>query len=290
MVHRYKDLNAPPAELLDARWDALKARLLVEQNNHDADIKCYRETTLEALRRIYNDKCASCERDRGEELQVDHYRPKKARSFLENPHYNQPGYYWLTYEWSNLIPLCSKCNGNKSNKFPLRGWTELNRISSLLNPNNIQGYSPYMISWLQQSEVPLMINPETETVPARHFIFNRKAHIVGRTYEGIETINICGLNRKDLIRIRLKIRDKYLSKIETAFVNFSNNKNEDRLKGGLLSIFQDIRDSCHEDSEHSLFHTYIFKYFDYFIDAKLPANLRGLSTRYFNEFKQSGII
>lgn len=289
MVHRFKP-KTPPAALMHPKWNSIKSEVLSEKNNHDANTACYRDTTIGSLMDLYDNKCAICERSRGTELQVDHYRPKKNRNNTSNKEYNQSGYYWLTYEWENLIPLCSKCNQKKSNKFPLKGWNDRNRISDHLNINNIQGFNPTDLNWLQQYERPLMINPEIEIQPARHFIFKSDGEMLGRTEEGEETIKICDLNRKDLRRERIEDRQKYIHDIKSAFDDYSNSilntESASELKGELKGIFKRIKKNCDEKQEFSLFHIYMYKYFEYYIGSKLPDSIRGIAIKYFNEFKK----
>jgi hypothetical protein len=121
-------------------------------------------------------------------------------------------------------------------------------------------------------------------------LYNREGRIISKTEEGEETIKICGLNRRDLIRTRLKLRKKYVDKIQLAFEDFDDNNDVGELRGALKSAFREIRDNCDINKEYSLFHVYIYRYFDYFIDNKLPQNLRGLSLKYFNEFKRKNVI
>ena len=72
----------------------------------------------ERLRDIYYNKCAYCE-DIDAKPEVEHYRPKKKVS-EDSSH---PGYYWLCYEWTNLLPSCHYCNteSGKRNQFPKFG-------------------------------------------------------------------------------------------------------------------------------------------------------------------------
>lgn len=285
MIHRVKDI-VPPKDLIDSKWDAIKQAALTEQANHVVVDRCYRKTTLEPLLLLYKNKCAMCERDRGTELQVDHYRPKKPRNNIKDPHNNQPGYYWLAYEWSNLILLCSKCNLKKSNKFPLLNWDDTKRIISHLDKNGINGFDAYCLNWLQHYEMPLLINPEHEVNPERHFVFKWDGSLIGRTAEGKETIIICDLNRKDLRRERLKIREGYINDIKSAFDDFAISKNTSQLEGELRGVFKRIKNNCKDDAPHSLFHVFMFRYFDLFIDKKLPTDLRTKATKYFNNFNK----
>ena len=96
MIHRKKEFNEPPPDLIHPKWDLLKERLLEEKHEHKVKSECYRDTTIEPLIEIYKNKCAVCERERGTELQVDHYRPKKPRLRGEMK-YRQSGYFWLAF-------------------------------------------------------------------------------------------------------------------------------------------------------------------------------------------------
>ncbi len=52
---------------------------------------------------------------------VEHFRPKGGfRQNARDP-LQQPGYYWLAYEWTNLLLSCQLCNQRyKQNLFPLK--------------------------------------------------------------------------------------------------------------------------------------------------------------------------
>ena len=66
-------------------------------------------------------KCCFCESKIGhiDDGDVKHFRPKAGWVQDEEP-INKPGYYWLAYEWDNLLLSCGKCNQRfKKNYFPL---------------------------------------------------------------------------------------------------------------------------------------------------------------------------
>ena len=131
-----------------------------------------------------------------------------------------------------------------------------------------------------------MINPEFDKTPERHFSFTHDCQIKGRTDEGEETINICQLNRKDLIRERLEVRQSYVSAIKIAFDDF-HNKHQDKseLKGELKATFKKLKLGTDKSFVFSLFHMFMYTYFDYFIGKKLPDTIRPLAIKYFNEYK-----
>ncbi|MGB0932388.1 MAG: hypothetical protein ACPGVB_16520, partial [Chitinophagales bacterium] len=71
----------------------------------------------ETLKTIYHNKCAYCESIEAKP-EIEHYRPKKGVKGIIHD-----GYYWLCYEWTNLIPSCRYCNteGGKGDYYPIMG-------------------------------------------------------------------------------------------------------------------------------------------------------------------------
>lgn len=127
-------------------------------------------------------KCAYCECFfNGDYGAVEHFRPKsRYQNAAGNP--LQLGYWWLAYDWNNLLHSCSECNtGYKRCLFPLA------------NPNqrNIAAQSI-------ANEHPLLINPAI-TDPKDHIVFNED-FAIGITVEGQTTIDIFKLNDRPLLR------------------------------------------------------------------------------------------
>jgi uncharacterized protein (TIGR02646 family) len=75
----------------------------------------------DSLVEIQDGKCCFCESkirhiSPGD---VEHFRPK-AGWVQDSESMNRPGYYWLAYDWDNLLLSCQVCNQrNKKNYFPL---------------------------------------------------------------------------------------------------------------------------------------------------------------------------
>lgn len=109
-------------------------------------------------------KCAYCEcRVTLPYNDVEHYRPKAS-------------YYWLAYEWSNLLYACSLCNRTyKKAFFPL-----VDESQKVTAPGSLE------------AEKPLLINPAVD-IPTDHVKF-RRHEIVGVTDKGRETIKLLHLN------------------------------------------------------------------------------------------------
>ncbi len=158
-------------------------------------------------------KCAYCETPIEDIFpgDVEHYRPKgKVTDEKYNEIYKQkddgtfilddagnkilhPGYYWLAYEWTNLIPSCTYCNRpkkdfGKRNCFPVEG---INVFT--IGDENL--------------EKALLINPIDKIEdPETHISvdFDTGA-LIARTKKGKMTIELLGLNKRRHLRLgRLK--------------------------------------------------------------------------------------
>lgn len=157
------------------------------------------------LNEYYYHKCAYCE-TRGGKADIEHYRPKK--NVKENTNH-EGGYYWLAYEWSNLLPSCKDCNreGGKNAMFPILG-TYVVAPTFLTNGNlNPQDFLPNSTLLLQ--EEPYLLHPEIDE-PKNYLGFeinsgNRGIDVIPIDLQntspisrGSETIRVCDLNREPL--------------------------------------------------------------------------------------------
>ena len=111
-----------------------------------------------SLRMSFYNKCAYCERQQYKP-DVEHYRPKRK---VDPPQGNANGYYWLCYEWSNLLPSCSECNSKqgKNNKFPLFGirvTTPPLRTNDILIYSRCRANHNYLLA-----ENPALLHPEID--------------------------------------------------------------------------------------------------------------------------------
>ncbi len=141
----------------------------------------------EALKTAQHGKCAFCE-SRITHVQygdVEHFRPKKG--FLRGKSLTRPGYYWLAYDWDNLLLACQICNQrHKRNAFPLvRG--SLRARSHL---GSIAKERPVFIH-------PGQEDPLNEIEFRKHVPYPRNGSVRGhRTIRGL------GLDRRELMEER----------------------------------------------------------------------------------------
>ena len=179
---------------------------------------CENPEVKASLRESLHGKCVYCEIiPEGATPEVEHYRPKGG--IAADP--NHKGYYWLGHEWNNLLLACPTCNSNgkKGTQFPIKGTRVyepiLNEEGGFDRSCTIPTQAPLA------DEKPLLLNPAWED-PLPHLKFNADGTIEGRTERGVKTIEVCQLNRGDLIVGRKKVVDNYLTdlnKILDIFIN-----------------------------------------------------------------------
>lgn len=163
--------------------------------DHDAGVKTFSfdaalygdPTVKQALVAAQHGKCCFCERKIGGEGDVEHFRPKASFCQGEGHPVERPGYYWLAYEWDNLLLACPICNQRfKRSLFPL--------LDPVKRARNHHGD-------LTQ-ERSLFIHPAEED-PADFIGFRQEvAYAIRGNRRAKETIKALGLNRENLAEER----------------------------------------------------------------------------------------
>lgn len=154
------------------------------------------ESVKRELVQMQHEKCAFCEAKplHVSSGDVEHFRPKgEVRQDDASPP-RRPGYYWLTYEWSNLLFACERCNRrHKRSFFPLGDPARRAR-----SPRDDGGAGS-----------PLFIDPSAED-PAPYISFRQHVPIaIDGNARGEQTIDALGLRRPELNADR----ERHLSRI-----------------------------------------------------------------------------
>jgi hypothetical protein len=144
----------------------------------------------------FKGKCAYCEQKiaANQHGDVEHYRPKgKVQNEdwttvmlrAARPPVVHPGYYWLAYDWRNLLLSCVLCNQipakkeyGKGNRFPVDG-------AHAEAPTG------------EADEHPKLLNPCWDN-PADHIEVDDTGVFTARTERGRATIVVLGLNYREL--------------------------------------------------------------------------------------------
>lgn len=160
----------------------------------------------------FHGKCGFCETylTQFQNPDIEHFRPKLGvtdendapiKVDYGNGEVDHIGYYWLAYEWKNLLPSCAKCNQasvidgekiGKHNRFPTED-------IHARDENEIP------------QEHPLLINPLVEN-PNEFIRVNTKDGLlepINESLRGRMTIDILGLNTRSHLQKRRqgKIRE-----------------------------------------------------------------------------------
>lgn len=137
-----------------------------------------------SLKESQYNKCAYCESKVSSVAygDVEHFRPKGGWKQDESQiNLTKPGYYWLAYDWDNLLFSCQICNQiYKKNYFPLQDPS----LRALSHNDSIR------------VEKCLLLNPLVDD-PEQDITFNQHI-VISHSIEGQKTIEVCGLDRDEL--------------------------------------------------------------------------------------------
>jgi 5-methylcytosine-specific restriction endonuclease McrA len=192
------------------------ARLIAAQKNGEPITlkqQLWAELKAWLLGNVFHGKCAYCEAPISGSFfgEGEHYRPKSKVTILnlgkkvavtvgKSTH---PGYFWLVYDWKNLVPACQECNNRKSDLFP----TAREHV----------GVPSPSFDQLDQDEEPLLLHPYRDD-PRKHLVFGINGVIaaVDDNPSGSTTIKVFGLDREGLAERRKKRQEQalaYMSKL-----------------------------------------------------------------------------
>jgi len=233
-------------EKLAAARDAVARGIEVDFNGYDI--------VKEELFAMQHRKCCYCEKleEQAKYRDVEHYRPK-AR------------YWWLAWTWENLLFACMDCNREqKRDRFPLSPGDTL-----LLAEQAPPG-----------AERPLLLDPSDPSVDPTHEIEFRRERVLGRerwvprgvTARGRKTIDVCGLDRPNLLDL---YADHVLHQVRTKLEGFFAARTAgdtqavfqawERAKRGLLARERPFRALSHDalnvlvPAEHRAHHRLILE-------------------------------
>lgn len=188
----------------------------------------------------FHGKCVYCESSMANQPgDIEHFRPRGKVTDMENkpimvgkgngmePH---PGYYWLAYDWKNLLLSCRGCNSisksksggkliGKGNRFPVKDFRAVRPGEEI-------------------REEPLLIHPVLED-PEEHLEVDETGIMKAKngSEKGKTCIDIFGLNiREALLEARKDCFDAVKARTSILIIEFiKNNKIDD------ISFVKEIR-------------------------------------------------
>jgi uncharacterized protein (TIGR02646 family) len=228
---------------------------LSQQSAHDFDSKIYGSKAVkDKLKTIFNKKCAFCETNThaGAHKDIEHYRFKNH-------------YYWLGYEWTNLLLSCQICNRDfKKTQFPIAD--ENTRLKK--HPLNISGDFDSVacdIRQINKIEKPRLLHPAIEEDdPKKHLLFLKNGSVEGLSDRGNFTIDICGLKRDDLKIARKKIVEEVQIEILEEYI-VKNQLSDEELITEVRKAINGLKRRIKNNEEYIGFAETVLENFDAFI-------------------------
>ena len=238
----------------DAAWHAWiqEVRTAVEKMLADVTGKPKIDAALykrqrDRLLAATHQKCAYCElsltagQRKGD---VEHYRPKgRARRMdgkivkvlRDGVEIDHPGYYWLAYNYHNLLPACSACNRRAGD------------AASGMNTGKSDIFPTLDDHWAAcpeevPAEQPALLNPWLDD-PAQHLFFDPDTGVVaGITERGRITVHLLGLNRDGLPEERKKACEDLRRTLQISIGDAAR----DDVHSADLGTLQSVRDGSAE--------------------------------------------
>lgn len=220
---------APPVS--DAAWDAwirdghaAVARMLADVTGKPKIDAALYKRQRDRLLAVTNKKCAYCElllpagQRKGD---VEHYRPKGrarrmdgkiVRVLRDGVEIDHPGYFWLAYDYLNLLPACSACNRRAGD------------AASGMNTGKSDIFPTLDDRWAScpqdvVTEQPALLNPWVDE-PADHFHFDPDTgRVIPITERGRITEELLGLNRDGLPEARKRACENLRRTFQAAVFN-----------------------------------------------------------------------
>lgn len=234
MIQIRKDYQKSPKLLKSKFCKKQIEAALKDPAGHSFNDYYYRDGCISALKTLYHKKCAYCEGNplANGTFRIDHFRPKKGVKYETHR-----GYYWLGYEWSNLILSCEACNTAKSNQFPLEA-TGVRVEKPILDTTH------YVILAMQYAnashflaEKALLLNPELDEIDGL-FIINKRGEWIATAPKAQKTKEICDLGRDDLNIARRKAIQDFVDDLHTIMEDYLEDKQENMLKKRIQRAFK----------------------------------------------------
>lgn len=276
-----KNPNTPPISLVNGKAEQERIALSIDRDSISDTIFKGSKITINntadpydgeeeyevryQLRILFHNKCAYCE-CREYKPDVEHYRPKKR---VTGDQRNIHGYYWLCYEWTNLLPACSACNSRsgKWDKFPIAG----NRVTSppftalrKLDFDKCKVNHTYLLS-----ELPMLLHPEIDE-PTNFFKLEWNGQLTpldSQDGKGKASIDTYDLNRGNLISARKEIIDDFYSFILLLFNAFRNEFiDATSLKEVLITFLESFKEKSAVDYPYSFVRFFICQHFSDFVE------------------------
>jgi len=198
-----------------------------------------------ALTELFHGKCAYCESRlmASAGLDIEMYRPKGGVAASSK----HPGYWWLAFEWTNLLISCIDCNrsrvhmevdqravSGKANRFPLADESK-------------RAFGPE--DDLSREE-PLLLDPCVDE-PDEHLVFDWSGLVASETPRGQTTIAVLGLNRVGLVEARARAARELRLSLDLLPALSGSDPNDSGRRQVLMRVLFELEAMTRQDAEYA---------------------------------------
>lgn len=219
VVNEPPSLSAPSAAVT-AEKNAASAFYATYVSGPKYEFTQYKAQDVKAaLRLLFHGNCAYCESDLGDDLDVEHFRPKGGITGEPTHH----GYWWLAHSWTNLLPSCTPCNRKRAQHLVSTTTTSDELLEMMSKrPRSYYGKAnhfpvsgPRAFSSADEidTEKPLLLDPTADdprdylfwTVGSQYSVVLPRLTSAPIAMRAEATISIFALNRLHLVQSRTKV-------------------------------------------------------------------------------------
>ena len=254
-------------KIIDA-WEEWRQKGSPGEFDYKLDQKVWAQLKEWLLDNVFFDKCAYCEtRVLRSSYHAEHFRPKgrvtvKVKNQFtavktqdeEGKEIEHPGYFWLAYNWANLVPSCNDCNTarGKRDQFPVKkAFIAVKRFTDVeaanLKRNLIESPLRKGVYFLQPEDLnileePLLLHPYVDD-PTEHLVFGDFGMVTAREDEtgnpsekGEQSIKAYDLKAEKLRIARQIAQETVLREYSVEFTRGHAILRADRVKAAKASI------------------------------------------------------
>lgn len=251
-------------DLADAAWTSWRDSATLAMKNLVSQYKPGQEVELQDalyqeakpfLLSLSNGKCAYCESPIAvnQPGDVEHYRPKGrirdehgkiVKVKYQDDEIEHPGYWWLAYDWRNLLPSCTDCNRRRHHGLDGASAGKGDYFA-------VRGQRAALPSDDLDQEQALLLDPTMPSFkPQDHFEFLQDGTMRPLTEEARHSCELLGLNLREAL---VGQRELTYLQAQQAFASLFSLMASPASGTSLVRVRQQINDMWNGRSAYSAF-------------------------------------
>jgi len=247
-----------------AAWEEWRENGSIGEFRCEFDDSIWGDLKAWLVKNVFHNKCAYCEtREVRAPYHAEHFRPKgrvtirtaskKQKTCTtvdeEGKEIKHPGYFWLAYNWINLLPSCNYCNTaqGKKNQFPVKNThISVKRLAQQdaqkLRHRIIKSKNREAVYYLQPEDLndledPLLLHPYLDD-PQEHLVFGEFGVVTSRdgSEKGRHSIEVYNLDSGDLTNVRQIAQENALRDYNAEISRGRNRSRQARIDAAKAAV------------------------------------------------------